>query len=88
MNGCENDDTLLPSPLDVERMADLAVDGRLASENGAWVLFRYPARPSRRDWYEFSIALEGATVIFELRDLRGVMTFLGHMEAARRGRRQ
>ena len=82
--------SLTPTALDRNRLYELAVDGRMESESGHWIVCRYPKIPAKGiHWCEYSLVLNHPQLkpiphTLEFRTLDGLIRWLYFNEASRR----
>lgn len=87
MLDAQDDLTLLPSELDRSRLESLAVDGRVESENGLWVVLRYPEIHYKGwRWCAYTLIVNHPSLpprMAELKNLNTVLAFLSQLETER-----
>lgn len=70
MNEAMDDaDGFAPTELDLQRLNEIPIDGRVEAENGNWVVLRYPEKPCRLDWREWVLIINGGVPEFCMRDI-------------------
>jgi len=82
--------SMIPSTLDMERAYNLEVDGSMQSENDTWTLCRYPPKPSNPMWCEYSLLVNNPELPargapYELKSLKSVFSFLEQLDSERKG---
>jgi hypothetical protein len=93
MNGMNDEYSLLPSDLDMARLAGIPVDGRVEAENQTWVCLRYPSKPAKGwQWCEYSLIVNCPNVpahggTYEFKCLNGVVAYLQRLENVRKANR-
>ena len=86
MTDAQDDLSFIPSTLDTNRLEDLAVDGRMTSENGIWSVLRYPPMPHKGPrWNEYTMVVAHPMLqgMFEAKTQAQVLDSLNRMEADR-----
>jgi hypothetical protein len=83
----DSTDGFKPSALDMARLGELQVDRSMVSENGYWTLCRYPIKPNRPDFHEFTLLAHGGERFhlfgqWETNSTAGVLATLEDREAA------
>ena len=83
-----DDISLIPTHLDLLRLEDIPVDGRVEAENSAWVVLRYPVKAQNPRWQPFSLLVNCPGVPprsapWEFKNLAGVLSFLRQLDEAR-----
>lgn len=92
MNDAQDDFSITPTELDLERLRGLAVDHNVVSENGVWTVIRYPVSREKAKcwkWCAFSLIVNcpglpvrGGT--YELKNLPALLSFMRQLEGERR----
>lgn len=88
MNGQEDSAfTMFPTEVDRQRVKALEVNGRMESENGLWVVIRYPPK-ARSLWCEYSLIINSPDLPprpapYELKNTKALLTFLEQLEEDR-----
>jgi hypothetical protein len=85
----DDGDSLVPTPLDTERLVILPIDGRMQNERGTWVVLRYPPKPKSPKWCEWSLivncsGLKSRSAPYEFKNVQALITFLGQLEKERK----
>lgn len=89
MHESEDNYSLIPTELDLERVAALQVDGRVEAENRTWVIIRYPASEVKGwQWCEYSLIVNCPGVPdnpapYEFKNLKAALTHLEQLEQQR-----
>jgi len=90
MNEMHDDHSLIPTDLDIARLAAMPVDGRVESENQTWVCLRYPAMPKKGwQWCEYSLIVNCPNVpahpgTYEFKNLKSMVIYLQQLESVRK----
>lgn len=85
-----DDQSLIPSDLDLENLKSLEVDGRMEAENGSWLVLRYPDLPYKGwRWCQYTLIvnhpdLSGHPWPYELKNVGAVVEFLKQLEGERK----
>lgn len=90
----EDDCTLLPTPLDKNRLEalDACKEGRVESENCMWVVLKYNAGPAKAAdprWQPYSLIVNAPGVPAmagpcEFKNLRALLAYLDQLESKRK----
>ena len=87
MFDAQDDITLVPSDVDRLRLEDLAVDGRMESENGTWIVLRYPENPHKGwQWCAYTLIVNHPKlrpVMAEMKNVNALLAYLSQLEGQR-----
>ena len=88
VNNSEDGQSLLPTTLDLARLEDLSVDGRMEAENKTWAVCRYPEKPIKGPmWCCFTLILLHPQIGRQLADFKNtkaLVSFLHQLETERK----
>lgn len=89
MNEAEDNFTLIPNAIDLERLKAMGEGGRVEAENRTWVILRYYASETKGwQWCEFSLivncpGLPPHPTTYEFKFLKAALTYLEQLEQER-----
>lgn len=83
----QDDLSLSPTELDRAKLEDLIQDGRVESENGTWVVLRYPDLPAKGPmWCQYALIINHPALrprLAEFKNMQALTIYLGIVEQER-----